>query len=328
MSLPQIIPQTNPFSKPMKKLLLISIIFLMAWKVSASELYPAIMSYQADRTALNRKYNNPLSDEYFERIGRLYLDWLKALENMPYDSYSADGKLDYQIFKNYLEKESYFHSAAFEEFKAVKNVVDFAAPLEKFYQARRMAIKPNAQELAATFTQVEMAMKTKWEQSKKSKPYDSWQKAELASQVVEAMRKSTEEAYKFYFDYDPEFTWWMREPMASMDKSLKAYGEFLKNHFENTVVKDDGSGIIGKVVGKVAIEKELAYNMIPYTAEELLAEGEKQYAWCEREMLKASQELGFGNDWKAALEKVKIPTFLPENGRRWSPKWQRKRSLF
>ena len=163
----------------MKKLLLISIMFLMAWQVSASELYPAIMSYQADRTALNRKYNNPLSDEYFERIGRLYLDWLKALENMPYDSYSADGKLDYQIFKNYLEKESYFHSAAFEEYKAVKNVVDFAAPLEKFYQARRMAIKPNAQELAATFTQVEMAMKTKWEQSKKSKPYDSWQKAEL-----------------------------------------------------------------------------------------------------------------------------------------------------
>lgn len=294
----------------MKKLLLFSIVLLMAWQASASELYPAIMSFQADRSALNRKYNNPLSDEYFERISRLYNDWLKALENMPYDSYSADGKLDYQIFKNYLEKESYFHSASHEEFKAVKAVVDFAAPLEKFYQARRMAIKPNAQELAATFTQVEMAMKSKWEQSKKTKPYDSWQKAELASQVVEAMRKSTEEAYKFFFDYDPEFTWWMKEPMESMDKSLKAYGEFLKNHFENTVVKDDGSGIIGKVVGKTAIEKELAYNMIPYTAEELLAEGEKQYAWCEREMLKASKEMGFGNDWKAALEKVKN-TYVP-----------------
>ena len=49
----------------MKKLLLISIMFLMAWQVSASELYPAIMSYQADRTALNRKYNNPLTLEDF-----------------------------------------------------------------------------------------------------------------------------------------------------------------------------------------------------------------------------------------------------------------------
>jgi len=31
----------------------------------------------------------------------------------------------------------------------------------------------------------------------------------------------------------------------------------------------------------------------------------KEFAWCEREMLKASQEMGFGSDWKRALEKVK-----------------------
>jgi uncharacterized protein (DUF885 family) len=295
----------------MKKALLslLLILFLIVPSM-ATEMYHSIMSFQADRTALSRKYNNPLSDEYFQRMDRLYTDWLKALENMPYDSYSQDGKLDYQIFKNFLEKESYFHNAAYEEYKEVKNVVDFAGPLEEFYQARRMAIKPNAQELAATFGKVEKAMKAKWEASKKTKPYNSWQKAELAAQVVEAMRKSTEEAYKFYFDYDPEFTWWMKMPMSSLDKNMKAYSDFLKNHFENTVVKDDGSGIIGKPVGKTAIEKELLFNMVPYSAEELLKEGEKQYAWCEREMLKASQELGFGNDWKAALEHVKN-TYLP-----------------
>jgi uncharacterized protein (DUF885 family) len=290
------------------------LILLLSISVSftslATELYPSIMSYQADRTALARKYNNPLSDEYFQRMDRLYKDWLKALENMPYESYSADGKLDYQIFKNYLEKESYFHSAAYEEYKSVKDVVDFAGALEQFYQTRRMAVKPNAQELATTFTEVEKAIKTKWDQFKKVKKYNSWQTAELAAQVVEAMRKSTEEAYNFYYDYDPEFTWWMKEPMKSLDKTMKSYADFLKNHFENTVVKDDGSGIIGKIAGKVAIEKELAYNMIPYTAEELLKEGEKQYAWCEAEMIKASNELGFGNDWKAALEHVKN-TYVP-----------------
>lgn len=295
----------------MKKSLLIVILTISVCLSSfATELYPSMMSYQADRTALARKYNNHLSDEYFQRIDLLYKDWLKALENMPYETYSADGKLDYQIFKNYLEKESYFDSAAYEEYKAVKGVVDFAGPLEKFYQTRRMAVKPNVQELAATFTQVEKAIKTKWELSKKVKKYNSWQTAELAAQVVEAMRKSTEEAYNFYYDYDPEFTWWMKEPMKSLDKTMKSYADFLKNHFENTVVKDDGSGIIGKIAGKVAIEKELAYNMIPYTAEELLKEGEKQYAWCEAEMIKASNELGFGNDWKAALEHVKN-TYVP-----------------
>ncbi|TVP51319.1 MAG: DUF885 domain-containing protein [Mongoliibacter sp.] len=295
----------------MKQFLLLFILSIaIPCSILASELYPAISSYQADRSALARKYNNPLSDEYFQRFEKLYKDWLVALEKMPYDSYTLDGKMDYQLFKNHLEKELFFHGLAFEEFKGVRQVVDFKAALETFYQTRRMAVKPNAQELAATFTETEKAIKAKWQAMKNTKPFDSWQKAELASKTVEALRKSTEEAYNFYYDYDPDFTWWMTKPMESMNKTLGDYAEFLKDHFENTVVKDDGSGIIGKPVGKLAIEKELAYNMIPYTAEELLKEGEKQYAWCEAELIKASEELGFGKDWKAALEHVKN-TYVP-----------------
>ena len=45
--------------------------------------------------------------------------------------------------------------------------------------------------------------------------------------------------------------------------------------------------------------------MIPYTPEELIAIAETEYAWCETEMKKASREMGFGDDWKKALEKVK-----------------------
>ena len=45
--------------------------------------------------------------------------------------------------------------------------------------------------------------------------------------------------------------------------------------------------------------------MIPYTPEELIAIAEKEFAWCEAEMNRASREMGFGDDWKKALEKVK-----------------------
>ena len=45
--------------------------------------------------------------------------------------------------------------------------------------------------------------------------------------------------------------------------------------------------------------------MIPYTPEELVAIANKEFAWCEAEMKKAAREMGFGDDWKAALEKVK-----------------------
>jgi len=45
--------------------------------------------------------------------------------------------------------------------------------------------------------------------------------------------------------------------------------------------------------------------MIPYTPEQLLEIGKQEMAWCQKEMLRASQELGFGDDWKKAMDHVK-----------------------
>ncbi|RYF95854.1 MAG: DUF885 family protein, partial [Chitinophagaceae bacterium] len=43
----------------------------------------------------------------------------------------------------------------------------------------------------------------------------------------------------------------------------------------------------------------------PYTPEQITKIANDEFAWCEKEMLKASAEMGFGKDWKAAVEKVK-----------------------
>jgi hypothetical protein len=67
----------------------------------------------------------------------------------------------------------------------------------------------------------------------------------------------------------------------------------------------DSSDIIGDPIGREALMVELASEMIPYTPEELIALAKKEMAWCEAEMVKASRELGFGDDWKKALEHVK-----------------------
>ena len=37
----------------------------------------------------------------------------------------------------------------------------------------------------------------------------------------------------------------------------------------------------------------------------------KEFAWCDAELLKASVEMGFGTDWKAAQEKVKNSFVAP-----------------
>jgi hypothetical protein len=69
--------------------------------------------------------------------------------------------------------------------------------------------------------------------------------------------------------------------------------------------KTDSSGIPGPARGRQGLIFDLQDELIPYTPEELIAFAETEFAWCDREMKKAAAQLGFGDDWKRALEHVK-----------------------
>jgi hypothetical protein len=75
--------------------------------------------------------------------------------------------------------------------------------------------------------------------------------------------------------------------------------------------KPDSTGIPGPARGREGLIQDLSEAMIPYTPEELIALAEREFAWCDQEMLKASREMGFGNDWKRAIEKVKDSAVPP-----------------
>ncbi|MCE7055072.1 DUF885 domain-containing protein [Algoriphagus sp. AGSA1] len=293
----------------MKRPFLLFLILFTVQQLFATELVQTIQTYQADFGALRRLYSNPYSEEYFSRIERLNRGYLTSLDKLDYDFLSEDGKIDYVLFRNYLEKglaELDIEKASFDE---IAGVLAFAKPLEEFYQGRRRARKPDPQQLAALWNEVAKQVNAQLKNLSSTPKYNSWQKADLAARAVESMSKVTGEAYGYYFDYDPMFTWWMPEPWKKLDESMMSYAKALREHYTNSV-KDDGSGIIGRPIGRGALEKQLAFEMIAYSPEELIAEAEKQFAWCEKEMLKASNELGFGDDWKAALEMVK-ESYLP-----------------
>jgi hypothetical protein len=69
--------------------------------------------------------------------------------------------------------------------------------------------------------------------------------------------------------------------------------------------KADSSGIPGAARGREGLAADLEDEFIPYSPEQLIATGERELAWCEAEMKKASRQMGLGDDWRAALERVK-----------------------
>ena len=83
--------------------------------------------------------------------------------------------------------------------------------------------------------------------------------------------------------------------LARLDKPLPA----------NNPRKTDNSGIPGAARGREGLIRDLEDELIPYTPEQLIVLADREFAWHEAEMRKASREMGFGDDWKKALEKTK-----------------------
>jgi len=75
--------------------------------------------------------------------------------------------------------------------------------------------------------------------------------------------------------------------------------------------KTDNSGITGPARGRDGLMLDLADEMIPYSPEELIELGNREFAWTVKEMEKAAAELGVGSDWMKALEHTKNTAVPP-----------------
>lgn len=128
--------------------------------------------------------------------------------------------------------------------------------------------------------------------------------ANRAAGAVDDLRRTLREWHGFYNGYDPTFTWWLEEPWKAADKALNDYASFLRQRVVG-ITPGDETAIVGDPIGREALLSDLAMEMIPYSPEELIEIANREFAWCEAEMLKASRDLGFGEDWRAALEHVK-----------------------
>lgn len=141
--------------------------------------------------------------------------------------------------------------------------------------------------------------------------------------------------YRYFDGYDPMFSWWLRDPYRKLDESLNAYARTLRERVvgirpsqqvasaasapagggrggagapgggRGGMAAEANEPIIGDPIGESGLKADLDFEMIPYTPQELIAIAEREYAFSLSEAKKAAREMGLGDDWKAAMEKVK-----------------------
>jgi uncharacterized protein (DUF885 family) len=169
--------------------------------------------------------------------------------------------------------------------------------------------------------------------------------ANRAAADIDQLRGMLLQWYRYYEGYDPVFTWWMQDPVQKAEAALTSYSRTIRQRLVGLsaaqaaggggapVAPGGGRGgggggggrgggaqplngggaggaaandpIIGDPIGRDGLMADLVKEMIPYTPEELIEIAEKEYAFNLSEAKKAAREMGFGDNWKAAMDKVK-----------------------
>lgn len=276
-----------------------------------SEVYPLITQYEADRGSLERYYFVQGTQERRDRFTMFYKDYLTRLQQLPFESFSVGGKVDYIMMKRIFENELALIAQEDKEASQVSKLTGYAKPVYELEKKRRRGLHMKSDEVAQQLNDIKKNVQGAL-QKLPQEPNMTVALANRAASIIGGQQVALKSVYDFYDGYDPQFTWWVKRPYQQLDSTLTKYASALKNKIDPaTRPKDDGSGIIGNPIGRDELLRLLQLEMIPYSPEELVNIANKEFAWCDAELLKASREMGFGDNWKAAQEKVK-QAYVPE----------------
>jgi dipeptidyl aminopeptidase/acylaminoacyl peptidase len=417
---------------------------LKSLQPTAGELAAVVRRYEADRDCLARHYGIRESPVRQERMRKFLSSWLEALRGVDTKSLTEAGRTDLTKIREDILRglDEIERDAAIQ--KEIAGLIPFAPAIIRLFEARQTGARPDAPQTAGLLDEMagqieRLTASAKAEQSS-TEGRAAGANAPLvnATRAIAHLRTDLGDWFKFYDGYDPEFTWWMKEPFKNVDEKLQKYAAHLESQLgaaqksvrgadssgsgaantsseslsaaedlpdlarlmaapvgrlqpviekfaserrrirserparqadapaqsgerrgdrlrgwqvaleqlefdafgrpdqvdflllKNHVIRElrrlegasnppaatgglptDESAVTGRPIGREALLVELAQEMIPYTPEELIAIARREYAWCETELKKCSQAMGFGDDWQKAVEKVKTMHVAP-----------------
>ena len=302
----------------------------------ASELAAVVARFDADRNALAQRYDAFDSPAQRTRMRAFYTAWKAQLGELDFEKLGQEGRVDYVLLDHTLTHELAVLDRQDKMRREMAPLIPFADRLLALEDRRRDLLPADprvaARTLAEAAKQVD-SLRAVYDQagaaagarpasgaSRKAPtaPTVSKTVANRAAEALDRIRSAMGSWYKFYDGYDPVFSWWLKDPYAKLNDALTAYARTLREKIVGTrpsaapvagaergMAAGAGEPIIGDPIGLDGLNAELAQEMLPYSPQELIGIAEREYAFSLGEAKKAAKEMGFGDDWKAAMEKVK-----------------------
>jgi uncharacterized protein (DUF885 family) len=301
---------------------------------STSELRDLVDRFALDRQALQRFYTVPGSNERRARLRAFQRAWLDALPKIAFAKLSREGQVDYVLLRNHIEYSLKLLDREERYERETDPLLPFEEDIIKLQEDRQKLRFVTADGAVTALAIIGERIKEARAATVKATPLAG----QRASQQADRLFGALEQWFGFYNGYDPAFTQKVPPAYREVTQALSDYSRFLREKIAGlkpgTVLADNtgrggrggrGRGgapdnappasdeIVGDPIGREGLMEDLAGEMIVYTPEQLIEIGNREYAWCESEMKKASREMGYGDDWMKALEKVKN-AYVPRGG--------------
>ena len=257
---------------------------------SSPDRMPALIArYEADSGALCRRYSASFSPVRRERLRRFLCDWQETLELVEFDTLTRDACADWLLLRGHLIAEGRELDTEERQWESAAPLLPFAGSLIAL-EDRRLALEDVEPEAAA-----ETLDRAAGQVRELIGSLPEGADRNHAVRILADLPPMLARWFGFYHGYDPLFTWWVEKPYAALTDALSDYVACLHSD----------EAILVSPIGREALLDDLRTAQIAYTPEELMAAGDAELRWCRAELVRAAQEMGQGDDWRAALELVK-----------------------
>ena len=275
-----------------------------------SELRGALNRYVLDKEAIERRYEVRYSPARIDRLTAFHLGWRERLEELDFDDLNFEGQLDFIALRNRIDYDIEMLRLEEERGAQIAPLIPFSDSLRLLQEDRHNRKRVHPRTAAGTLDAAAKQLADLTDALNDGdrdvaggddiSPVVAWRAANQIAHLSEVL----EDWNTFYSGYDPMFNFWVPEPSARVVAGLQAYREAINEHLVG-ISEEEKAPIIGDPVLEDGLRADLAVEMIPYSAAELIRIGEREFAWIEERFREVSNDMGFGDDWKAALEHTK-----------------------
>ncbi len=269
---------------------------------SAQVVAPLVARFNADEASLEHVWDIRGGARRHAALQGLYADWQRRLAELPTEGLGLEDRIDHRLFGEalawrlqQLDFERQRDEASFALVPGLRDLVALA-------EARRALAYPDPRASAEALVGAHEALaaftaRIEADALDGTSPIVAYRAARLVGATRDALR----EWHGQYAGYDPDFSWWTRQPWEALDPQLERTQALLRERLAGAA---DPERIIGDPIGRDAIVAGLRHEMIADSPEQLMALAERELAWCREEMERAAREMGLPG-WREALEAVK-----------------------